>query len=112
MDIYYEEVISSIKELASINPFQTKFIIYRGCVSEEITKNISSMLTKNGIKNKIRQSGFLVTSWFLEITIILPSHLIHEKKEIRKPKLNYIENYIPPCNNLSIGPTIDDHWEN
>ena len=112
MNIYYEEAISEIKRLVKANPFQINFKIFQGCISEEITKYISSEMKKNGIKNKVKESGFLIKSWYLDVTIILPTHLIHKKEKTMSPRFNYIENYIPPGNKLCIGPTIDDQWEN
>jgi hypothetical protein len=72
---HYEEALSDLQKQVELNPLQTKFFIYAGCVSSEITKEIARRFNLEGIKTEVCRSGLLTSTWYLDVEAELPESL-------------------------------------
>lgn len=87
---HYDAAFTQLKEQVKQAPMQTVFHVYDGCVSKDVATEIAHRFTVgNGYKAAVCTS-FLSRTVYLEITTVLPAHLIHEQtietKEVEEPK--------------------------
>ena len=77
---HYNAAVADLQDKIKNNPLQTKFIIYSGCVSEEISHEIASRIQTANITATVQTYGFFTTTYYLEIEVALPASLIRDVK--------------------------------
>ncbi len=87
LSAHYNAAVAELQEKIKQNPLKSTFFIYSGCVSEEITSEIAYRFQNGNLKAEVRTSGLVSSIYYLEITVALPSTLIHiaEVQEVAKP---------------------------
>lgn len=77
---HYNAAVADLQDQIKNSPLQTKFIVYSGCVSEEIAREIASRIQTSNITATVQTTGFFTTTYYLDIEVGLPASLIHEVK--------------------------------
>ncbi len=74
---HYNAAYAELRDKIVAEPLRTNFQIYAGCVSEEIAKEIAHRFEVKGTTAKVASSGIFISTWYLDITIDLPTNLVH-----------------------------------
>lgn len=80
--IHYSAAVAELEEKAKNEPLKTKFHIYAGCVSEDVTTEIAHRFNQGGIKANVVKGGIFTTQWYITAETALPSHLVHEEAKV------------------------------
>lgn len=70
---HYSSCLAQLTELIENQPFQTSFVLYSGCISLEMTNEISRRFAKNGLKSVVQQSGVMNRGFSILLTVPLES---------------------------------------
>lgn len=90
---HYTEASDDLQKQVEANPLQTKFHIYSGCVSAEITKAIAQRFVAGGIKTSAERSGLLTSTWYLTVVTELPESLqVKEELPVEVELKSYLLN--------------------
>jgi len=97
---HYSAAVAELEEKVKFEPLKTSFLIYAGCVSEDVTLEIAHRFNAGGVKATPAKSGLVSTKWHIVAEPTLPVHLIHEqpklteevKSEESKPEENSTES--------------------
>ena len=74
---HYNAAFSELRDKITAEPLRVKFDIYSGCISEDITREISHRLNTKGIQARMEKYGLFTTNWYLQVEIKLPLSLVH-----------------------------------
>lgn len=77
---HYNAALAELKAKVAAEPLRTKFNIYSGCPSKEITAEVARRLTTVDIEAKASSSGWFRTRLYLEVTVALPKSLSKESE--------------------------------
>lgn len=72
---HYNSCLAQLTELIENQPFQTSFTLFSGCVSLEMTNEISRRFAKNGLKSVVQQSGVMNRGFSIILTVPLESSI-------------------------------------
>jgi len=72
---HFDAALEDLQTQIQATPLQTKFYVYAGCVSGDITKEIANRFVKGNVKATANSSGLITSSWYLTIDIELPESL-------------------------------------
>lgn len=88
--LHYELAFNKLKELVVQSPMQTVFHIYDGCISKEVATEIAHRFSVGNGYKAVVCTAFISRTVYLEVTMPLPQHLIHETaietKVVEEPK--------------------------
>lgn len=89
---HYGAASAELKHKIQAEPLRTTFNIFSGCVSKEITTEISHRFNAAGLKTNIVKSGIVSTTYSLSVEVALPEHLLHaQEKEENKEEMKEAE---------------------
>jgi hypothetical protein len=77
---HYNAAVADLQDQIKNSPLQTKFVIYSGCVSEEIALEIASRIQTVHITASVQTTGFFTTTYYLAVEVALPASLIRDTK--------------------------------
>lgn len=83
---HYLAAKMELSDQVNSNPYQTKFYITAGCVSEPITKELAHRFTSEGVDTVAKVGGIFISNYYLEVTIDLPVELVHEESPYTEEK--------------------------
>lgn len=83
---HYGAATAELKEKITAEPLKTVFNIYSGCVSKEITTEISHRFNAGGVKATECKGGVVSTQYYLTVEVALPQTLVHEVKDHSEEK--------------------------
>ena len=72
---HYNSCLAQLTELIENQSFQTSFTLFSGCVSLEMTNEISRRFAKNGLKSVVQQSGVMNRGFSIILTVPLESSI-------------------------------------
>jgi hypothetical protein len=89
ISLHYGAAAAELKDMVKKEPLRKLFYIKAGCVSEEITNEISHRFNAGGVNSTPSKGGIVSTQYYLTVDVTLPDNLIHpeDKKEEPQPEL-------------------------
>jgi len=75
---HYNSSVEQLRDLIEKNPFQTSFTICSGCLSLEMTNEISRRFLKNGLKSVVQQGGVMKSGYSILLHVPLESAISDE----------------------------------
>ena len=83
--LHYSASLAELTEKAKNEPLRTNFHIRAGCVSDDISNEITRRLVANGVKAEYVPKGFFSTR-YIDVTISLPASLVREEVKSEQKK--------------------------
>lgn len=89
ISLHYGASAAELRDMVRKEPLRKVFYIKAGCVSEEITNEISRRFNLGGVHATPCKGGIVSTQYYLTVDVTLPENLIHseDKKEEPQPEL-------------------------
>ncbi len=78
---HYRASLEEIRAKVEAEPLRTRFEIYAGCPTHEITKEVCHRLNQDGFKAKVMETGWVFTTWYLAVKVRLPDSLVHSEED-------------------------------
>lgn len=77
---HYHAALAELEEKIKAEPLKKTFNIYSGCVSKDITNEISRRFNSKGIKVNWQCYGLISTRYYLVVEVELPKNLIPDSE--------------------------------